>query len=859
MAVSVAALVVVLLVVAAILGVTWVRRPFPTTDGQISIPGLTGKVTVLRNDRGVPQIYADNAQDLFRAQGFVHAQDRFFEMDLRRHITAGRLSEMVGKSGLETDKVIRTMGWRRVAEEELPKLAPETRRYLQAYSDGVNAYIDRQGSPSRMALEYVVLGQQVKDYRVEQWTPADSLAWLKAMAWDLRGDYESELMRARLVGRVPIPQINELFPAYPYGKHKPILSQQAWSPKGEGQQSAASAVPGARVPSAVPLQERTTPGAEKAYAAVQHALEAVPQTIGRGPGVGSNSWVVGPEHSSTGKPLLANDPHLGFNIPGIWYQVGLHCRSLSQSCPFDVSGFSFSGLPGVVIGHNQQIAWGFTNLDPDVTDFYLEQVRGGTYQRDGKYIPLEQRTETIKVAGEGDHTITVRSTVHGPIMSEAISDIGEAGDRAPVSGRQSAGKYEVSLAWTGLVPNKTADAIFGLNKATSFQQFRDAAKSFAVPSQNLVYADRDGHIGYQAPGMVPIRRSDTPGAVPGYWPTAGWRSAWDWKGYVPFDQMPWAYDPPEGMIVTANQAVTASPTPFLTTEWDYGFRAQRIRSLLEKEQKVTPQRMSQIQADTRSEFAATLTKRLLDIDLDDDPFTKEGQDLLRGWDFTNPIGDSDASAAAAYFNAVWSNLVDLTYNDELPKDLRANGGDQWMQATLNLLDKPRDAWWDNKLTPGVTEGATEIMRQALVQARLDLTRELGKDPGEWEWGKLHKLTLKHKVLGSDTVPGPVRMLFNRGPFQVPGGSAIVNAMGWDASQGYDVRTGPSMRMVVDLGNLDRSTWVNATGNSGHAFNDHYDDQVGAWSKNETFPWPFSEKAVRAEGGDDLELVPGSSQ
>ncbi len=234
--------------------------------------------------------------------------------------------------------------------------------------------------------------------------------------------------------------------------------------------------------------------------------------------------------------------------------------------------------------------------------------------------------------------------------------------------------------------------------------------------------------------MVPIRRSDTPGAVPGYWPTAGWRSTWDWKGFVDFEDLPWAYDPPGGLIVTANQAVTASPTPFLTTQWDYGFRSHRIRTLLEQEDKVTPERMAQIQGDTRSEFAPTLVKRLLDVDLGSDEFTKEGQDLLRGWDFTNPIGRSDASASAAYFNAVWSNLLDLTFNDELPDDLRANGSDQWMQAVTVLLEKPRSAWWDDRLTPGVTEGEAEILRRALVEARLDLTKELGKDPGSWEWG-----------------------------------------------------------------------------------------------------------------------------
>ncbi len=848
---SVAAVVVVLLVGVAIVGVTVVRRPFPATTGQISVPGLGGKVTVLRDKHGIPQIYADNPLDLFRAEGFVHAQDRFFEMDLRRHITAGRLSELVGPAGLDTDRVIRVLGWRRVAEQELPTLKPETRQYLQAYADGVNAYIDRAGSTSKMSLEYVVLGQKVKDYHVEPWTPADSLAWLKAMAWDLRGDYDSELMRARLASRMSLGQVNDLFPPYPYAQHQPILSAKDWSP-GQG------AGPGAGAASAVPTAASAVTGhaATSAYAGVERALAAVPVSVGRGDGIGSNSWVVGAGKSTTGKPLLANDPHLGVSIPSIWYQVGLHCRTVGPSCPFDVAGFSFSGLPGVVIGHNDRVAWGFTNLGPDVSDFFLEQVRGDRYLRDGRYVPLKTELETIKVAGKGDVTITVRSTVHGPLLSDAIPDVASAGQSAPVNGRATAGSYAVALQWTGLVPNQTADAIFGLNTAQDFEQFRAAARQFAVPAQNLVYADTDGHIGYQAPGLVPVR-SRYMNAPPGYWPRPGWVSAWDWKGWVPFDEMPHTYDPPEGIIVTANQAVTASTTPFLTTEWDYGFRAQRIRDLLEKKDKISPADMAAIQGDTRNDFAPTLVKALLGIDLEGDHFTKEAQDLLRGWDFTNPANGGREAAAAAYYNAVWSDLLDLTFNDELPDDLRANGGDQWMEAVTELLKKPRSPWWDNKLTPGVTEGASEMLRQAMVEARLDLTKKLGKNPASWEWGKLHRLTFTHQVLGGEDVPGAVRWLFNRGPYDMPGGSAIVDANGWDASKGYDVDWAPSMRMVVDLSDLDRSRWVNQTGNSGHAFDEHYDDQVSAWMDNQTFAWPFSEKAVRAAAGDELTLVPAS--
>jgi len=871
-ALAVAALLVVVIGVVAVLAVTWVRRPFPQTEGDITVPGLGGRVTVIRGEHGIPQIYADNADDLFRAQGYVHAQDRFFEMDLRRHVTAGRLAELVGKSGVETDRVIRTLGWRRTAEAELPTLKPATRRYLQAYADGVNAYIHQQSNPSHMSLEYVVLSRQVPDYRVEDWTPADSLAWLKAMAWDLRGDYNAELLRARLAsGGMSMAQIQDLFPPYPYETNKPILSERDWQPgQSGGAPTGATAKAASAVPSAAVLRAESSKPAGEAYAAVGRALSAVPQLLGRGDGIGSNSWVVSGSRTSTGKPLLANDPHLGVSIPGIWYQVGLHCRSVSSSCPFDVAGYSFSGLPGVVIGHNQSIAWGMTNLGPDVSDFFLEQVRGDTCLRDGKQVPLTLRTETIKIGGGGEETITVRSTVHGPLLSDAIDSVGRAGQGPLVNGRTSPGAYEVALQWTGLQVDRTADALFGLAQATDFQQFREAAKDFAAPAQNLVYADTAGNIGYQAPGKIPVR-SRYMQSAPGYWIRPGWVSAWDWRGYVPFDQMPWTYNPPEGFIVTANQPVTASGSPFLTTEWDYGFRAQRIRTLLQGDTKVTPAAMSRVQGDTRNQFAPVLVKALLGVDLRHDGFTKQAQDLLRGWDFTQPADDSDAGAAAAFYNAVWANLLDLTFDDELPRDLWANGGDQWMQAMSVLLTKPRSTWWDDKRTAGVTEGESEVLRKALVQARLQLTEELGKEPADWRWGKLHQLTLRHQVLGGDDVPGVVSMLFNRGPFDLPGGSAIVDANGWNAadavadnqpngtpSRAYDVNWAPSMRMVVDLGHLDASQWVNQTGNSGHVYADSYDDQTKAWAKNELFDWPFSEKAVKDAGGDELTLKPAGS-
>jgi penicillin G amidase len=858
---------VVLLVVALAVVVTGiVRQAWPQTSGEIKLNGLGGRVEVIRDARGVPQIYADSTDDLFRAQGFVAAQDRFFEMDFRRHVTAGRLSEMVGSAGLATDKVVRTMGWRTVAEKELALVSPATRQYLNAYADGVNDYISRAGNPSDMGLEYVVLGQQFPGYTVEKWSAVDSLAWLKAMGWDLISNYSDELTRARLGTSLAPDRLAVLFPDYSIAGHPPILGPDEWSP---GTAPAASPLRPALTDSEngaastgvlapVSLSSVTTAVFESASA----ALDSVPALLGRGDGIGSNSWVVSGSNTTTGKPLLANDPHLGTSIPGIWYQTGLHCRTVSAACPFDVAGYTFAGMPGVIVGHNQSIAWGLTNLAPDVSDFYLEKVTDQTYLRDGQQVPLDVTTETIKVAGGNDVLLPIRRTVHGPIVSDVIESVGKVGRNALVRLVPQQDAYAVSLAWTGLVPNATADAIFAMGAAQNFTEFRAAAAKFAVPSQNLVYADTTGHIGYQSPGMIPVRATSVPNTPPGYWPAPGWDSQYDWKGNVPFEQLPWSYDPPEGYIVTANNQVTAAAgpqVPFLTSDWDYGWRSARIEALVKQSDsngKVSPERMSEIQNDTYNGFAPTLVRSLLQIDLSGDEFTQQAQTLLGDWDFLQPSDKGRSSVRAAYYNAVWMRIVEYTFNDELPQDLQANGGGRYMAAMLTLLKDATNGWWDDRRTPGIVETRDEILRKALVQARLDLAKHLGKDPVTWSWGELHTLTEEHQVLGGPTIPDLVRRTFNRGPVQLGGGSSIVNANGWDASTGtFEVTAAPSMRMVVDLGNLDASTWVTQTGTSGHPYSAHYVDQLDAWAAGETFPWPFSRGAVEQARQEELILSP----
>jgi penicillin G amidase len=868
--IGVATLLVAVLLVAFVTTVVLVRRPFPTQDGTLSLPGLSAPVTVMRDERGVPQIYAQTADDLFLAQGYVQAQDRFFEMDFRRHVTAGRLSELVGRddAAMQADKVVRTLGWRQVAAQELAAADPTTRRYLDAYARGVNDYI-RGRSPSELSLDYTVLGLNHTVPRVEDWTPLDSVTWFKAMAWDLRSNYDQELSRALVLGTVKdVERVDQLYPPYPFAQHAPIVSDgENDAPASPAEAASAS---GRMNVAAVPrdtsglLAALTSASAQHSIAAARQAVDAVPNLLGAGSGIGSNSWVVSGSLTTTGKPLLANDPHLAPGIPGTWYQIGLHCQALSSACPFDVAGFTFSGVPGVIIGHTQRTAWGMTNLAPDVTDFYLEKLSGGGYLRDGKMRQLTSRRETINVAGSTPVTITVRSTDAGPLLSDVIDSVRAVGRRAPVpkgSPLREDG-YAVALRWTAEAPGHDVDAVFAVDSATDFKAFRSAVQRLDAPGQNFVYADIDGHIGYQASGRIPIRSTGLPRQpVPadGTWPMPGWDSHYDWAGYLAGDLLPWTEDPKEGFIVAANQAVTEpGQGPTLTQDFDYGYRSQRIRDLIRggvgAHRQLQVEDMEAIQLDTRNGIAADLVPILLKEKVND-TFTQEAINLLKTWDYTQPVD----SAAAAYFNAVWATLLDLTFADEMPSGTHPDGGARWAEVVRTLLRDPQNPWWDDRRTPNVVESRDEILRQALVQARLNLTSELGKDPSTWQWGRLHGLSLVEQPLGGAGLTAPLHPLLNRGPIDMPGGPAIVDANGFDASTGsFAVDWAPSMRMVVDLSAFDRSTWVNQTGQSGHPGQANYADQLDAWASGEMFPWPFTRPGVDRAAAQTQTLTPAAS-
>lgn len=827
----IAGLVALVIVGAAVFSFVTVRRSFPDTTGEVQIAALKGDVTIKRDANGIPQIYADTPEDLFLGQGYAHAQDRFYEMDFRRHVTSGRLAELVGEDALETDKYVRTLGWRRVAEKELALLDDETLRLLNAYARGVNRYIEGRSS-SELSLEYAVLGLTGDSYTPEPWTAVDSLAWIKAMAWDLRSNMTDEIDRVLSTQKLAVDQVEELYPGYP-DDHATIVGDQG-------------TVEGDAFVQSPPADASLARTAVSALRAAKDGADALPTLLGTGDGIGSNSWVVGGQKTDTGKPILANDPHLAPSMPGIWYQVGLRCRTVDESCPYDVSGFSFSGLPGVVVGHNAKISWGVTTMYADTADLYLEKVTGDTYEYDGQQVPLETRQETFEVAGGEPQTITVRSTRHGPILSDLDADARTVGTSAQKNAPP--GSYEVALRWTALDPKPTITAVFALAKAQNWQDFRAAAKLFTVPSQNLVYADVEGNIGYQAPGTIPIR-----GKGDGRWPVPGWDPAYEWTGSIPFDALPTVYNPDEGFIVTANNKVIGDQYPLtLGADTAAGYRSERIRDLIEGQDDLSVADMSAMQNDTYDANAARLVPELLKVDLESS-YYRAGQVALATWDF-----DQDAdSPGAAYFNAVWRQLLARTFQDELPKAQWPDGGERWFTVVDSILDRPGNRWWDDVTTPGIRETRDQVLAAAMRDARDELTMIQSRNPDDWRWGAMHRLELVNPTLGDSGI-GLVNRIFNRGPFEVGGGGGIVNATGWDAAEGYEVTAVPSMRMVVDLADLDRSRWIQLTGNSGHAFNDNYLDQQELWRTGRTLPWAFGTKAVDAATKDTLTLRPSGS-
>ena len=812
-------------------------KSFPQIDGEIKLNGLDGAVDIYRDKMGIPHIYASTTHDLFFAQGYVHAQDRFWQMDFWRHIGSGRLSEMFGEGQLETDQFLRTLGWRQVAEQEYAALDADSKAIADAYAEGVNAYIaDRE--PVELSLEYSILtGILNPDYKIEPWTPVHSLTWGKAMAWDLGGNMGTEVERAILLKMLTPEQLAELYPPYPedYPVIVPVIGENAAV---TSDQPVLSEVEGSSVIS----DQLSVTNAQlpiTTYQSLAKNLELMETVLGRiGPGIGSNSWAVAGEQTTTGMPLLANDMHLGIQMPSIWYQNSLHCQPITEACDLEVTGFSFVGVAGVVAGHNAHIAWAFTNLGPDVQDLFIEKVNPenpNQYEVDGKWVDFETRTETILVGGGDPVEMTVRISRHGPIISETygplknVLDPDNPEDKAfkDESGVKLPEHYAIALAWTALTPSTPFEAIWGFNNAQNWEEFRAAARGFHVPAQNLLYADTEGNIGYQTPGDIPIRKKGD-----GTLPVPGWTGEYDWAGYIPFDELPYVFNPQSGYIVTANNQANPRDYPYLiSTSWSYGERAARIADMIENAPaKIDAAYIQTMHGDSKSLNAEDLVPVLLSVNLDPELASVRDR-YLASWDYQ----ETADSVSAVIFETFWSNLLMDTFSDDLPEDYWPGGGSRWYIVMRNLVQTPESPWWDDKDSETVIETRDEMFVRAFEETVAQMQKDYGKESAKWPaWGELHSATFRNQTLGKSGI-GPIENLFNRGPFVTGGGNSIVNATGWTVGYSFEVDWLPSEREIVDLSNLNNSLALHTTGQSGHAYHPHYDDMAPLWATVQYYP------------------------
>ena len=782
-----------LLIVGGVGAAIWmVRRPLPTTSGTLRLAGLSAPVTVVRDGAGMPHLTAANSLDLFRAQGYVVAQDRLWQMDFYRRVGAGRLAEVLGPTPLDTDRFVRTVGWRRAAQKELDALPAEYKTILQAYSDGVNAFLDTHSD--ELPLEFTILG-----YKPDHWTPLDTVTFGKVMAWDLSENMNVELTMSDLQAKLGVDKAAQYLPRYPDGG--PIIVGQ-------------SALPGRAAGGSAPAQR----------------LSGV---FGGGAagGIGSNNWVIGGSHTSDGKPLLANDPHLGVQNPSIWYAMQLRATDGS----LDVEGVTFAGAPGIVVGHNATIAWGVTNLGPDTEDLFVEKLDAaghpGQYEYKGAWRPLDVITETIPVKGDVGQTLTISSTVHGPLLNGVIPEL-----TAPSA-----------LSWTALQPGRLLSAVISVDRARDWAGFHAALADWSVPGQNFVYADTAGNIGYQATGVWPVR-----GKGNGLVPVDGSSGEYDWTGTVPYAEMPSVLNPAAGYIVTANNRVVGADYPHLITGWWFPpFRAAEITAMIQATPKVGVADIKRMQYDTHSQPAVAVGKALAGLS---GPGVTEGAARFKDWDGNL----STDSATAALYQITYGEMLTRTLADDMGGTLAAeylgnlNGaGDMLMQQ---LLADPQAALWDDSSTPA-HETRDDILRASLAAAVVRLGTTQGTDMAAWSWGAMHTITFNH-TLG--VVP-PLDRLFNLGPFPTAGDRTTVNVgSGFETTPGSNqfVQTShPSMRLIQTPGDWTQSQLVFAPGESGQPGSAHWGDQVDGWLHGTYRTLPWSDAGIQQAGEGTLTLQP----
>jgi len=801
------------LLVLGLLVVIWVmavaKGALPKLDGSMQVAGVSAPVQVVRDAQGVPTMRAANRHDLLFAQGYVTAQDRLWQMDAMRRYASGAMSEILGARFVASDISQRVLLLRETAEHAVAALGEQDRSDLQAYSDGVNAYIDSHRA--NLPVEFRILR-----YSPAPWRPADSLVIGLHMSVLLTNFWPAEMQREKVTAKLGDPQLAaDLYPDTSWRDRPPSAQAQDLEQKVNGDmdeddddddddRQRASIEDEGRPPSAGPAtaQADASVGQLADQVAAWNAELTLP---------GSNNWVVSGAHTVSGKPLLSNDMHLPVQMPNLWYEAHL------KGAGFDVAGVTLPGVPFVIVGHNDRIAWGFTNLGANVQDVFIETVNAkNQYKTAQGWVDLRGVTEIIKVKGAKDVKLVIPITLHGPIISELVP--GE--------------KRKLSLEWTIYTPKGVPGSLAALNTARNWQEFREALSHFPGPGQNVVYADVDGHIGYQAAGRVPIRKKGD-GSVP----VPGDTGEYDWTGFIPFDQMPSVYDPPSGILATANNRIVPKDYPYLvSTHWGSPYRAERIYKVLSSGKKFAPVDMLGLQMDIYSDFDHYMSDKLVyavDHSAKASAQAHAAADILRSWD-----GRVTAEAAAPTIEtAARLQLFKLLLQPKLGALYAEYESFMAAVALENILDRQLPRW-----LPKGYANYNELLVAALEAALTEgnVPRKLNT----LAWGKKVTMTVEHPILGQISI---VRRFAGPGTVAISGDSYTVK---------QTVPTlAPSQRMTVDFSDLDRSTLNIVTGQSGQIFSPHYEDQWKAWYEGTTFLLPFSDGAVAAAKKHELTLEP----
>lgn len=785
------------------------RRPLPRTRGKLHLAELHEPVEIVTDRYSVPHIYAHNEDDLYLAQGYVHAQYRLWQMELNRRIGSGRLAEIFGEVAIDADRFARRLGLHRAAAAAMQTLSPHATRILEAYARGVNAFLNTHRHT--LPIECTLLR-----LTPAPWQPADTIQWSKMMGWNLGGNWETEVVRARLIARL--------------GPERAVKLEAGYDPAH---------------PLIIP------PGVAYAGANLDMLKEyaALKQLSGFGLLGASNNWVVDGSLTTTGAPIVCNDPHLGQAAPSIWFECHLVAGDI------DVVGASFPGSPFVVIGHNRYVAWGVTNAISDVEDLYIEKFHPQhphRYNFMDHWEEAEVIREEIRVKGRREPIIEeVRVTRHGPVLTTIEGSTGEHQDGQPAT-------LPLALRWTGLEHHDIITALSRMALATSIGEFREALRSWDVPAQNFVFADIHGDIGYLMAGAIPTRAQGQ-----ALLPSPGWTGTYEWTGLIPFEELPQVTNPPQHFIVTANNRVVDDAYPYyITHEWLNGYRARRICDLLTHKGKLSLSDMAAIQADQYSLPASEILPHMLSIAART-RLAAHARDILRTWN----CHLAPESAGAAIYATFLHKLEHIVFsallgdNDDLLKSYLGVGST--LLAVMNgyasrskpllirLLNEQDNDWFATSVMPNGPRTWTAALLSAFEATLDELQAKLGSDPTLWQYGKIHHLTFGH-VLG---MIKPLDRVFNCGPYPVGGDIDTVNMGAVVPHQPDRVVTAPSFRQIVNLADLAASLSMHAPGQSGHPGSKHYNDFIRPWRNVEYHPMLFDHEMIDEHATGTLVLAP----